>query len=150
MVSNTFNKQHAKGNPRKLSFDHISYFYSAHLFKHYQSIGLNESFPPIYTFMGFRPILSKLICNFEVLLSTVCVCVHNTTITKRLDESRKNTTTMTTPRNEMIGRVVDIVGIAIGDRGRSCEQHVAYCGVVLAPDVLLCLVKEEIFVGGKV
>jgi len=99
--------------------------------------------------MGFRPILSKL-CNFEVLLSTVCVCAHNTTITKRLDESRKNTTTMTTPRNEMIGRVVDIVGIAIGDRGRSCEQHVAYCGVVLAPDVLLRLMKEEIFVNGKV
>ncbi len=57
---------------------------------------------------------------------------------------------MTTPCNEMIGRVVDIVGIAIGDQGRSCEQHVAYCGVVLAPDVLLRLVKEEIFVDGKV
>ncbi len=35
---------------------------------------------------------------------------------------------MTTPcHTEMIGRVVDIVGIAIGDRGRSCEEHVAYC-----------------------
>ena len=58
---------------------------------------------------------------------------------------------MTTPcRNEMIGRVVDIVGIAIGDRGRSCEEHVAFCGVVLAPDVLICMVKEEIVVEGRI
>jgi len=39
------------------------------------------------------------------------------------------------PINDMIGRVIDIVGIAIGDRGRSCEEHIAYCGVV--PDVNL-------------
>ena len=54
-----------------------------------------------------------------------------------------------TPIN-MIGRVIDIVGITVGDRGRSCEEHVAYCGVVLAPDVLLRLVKEEIMVEGRI
>ena len=55
------------------------------------------------------------------------------------------------PINNMIGRVIDIVGITVGDRGRSCEEHVAYyCGVVLAPDVLLHLVKEEIMVEGKI
>ena len=48
---------------------------------------------------------------------------------------------------DMIGRVVDIV---IGDQGRSCEEHVAYCGVVLMPDVLVRLVKEEILVEGKI
>jgi hypothetical protein len=57
---------------------------------------------------------------------------------------------MTAPHNDMIGRVIDIVGIAIGDRGRSCEEHVAFCGVVLGPDVLVRLVKEEIFVEGKI
>ncbi len=58
---------------------------------------------------------------------------------------------MTTPSNEMIGRVVGIVGIAVGDRGpRSCEEHVAFCGVVLGPDVLSCLVKEEIIIDGKI
>jgi hypothetical protein len=48
----------------------------------------------------------------------------------------------------MIGRVVDIVGIFIGDRGRSCEEHKVYCGVVLAPDVLVRLMKEENVVEG--
>ena len=57
---------------------------------------------------------------------------------------------MTAPHNDMIGRVIDIVGIAIGDRGRSCEEHVTFCGVVLGPDVLVRLVKEEIFVEGKI
>jgi hypothetical protein len=47
---------------------------------------------------------------------------------------------------DMTGRVVDIVGIGIGDRGRSCEEH-SICGRVLAPDVLVRLVKEEIQVG---
>jgi hypothetical protein len=53
-------------------------------------------------------------------------------------------------RSKMIGRVIEIVGIAVGDRGRSCEEHVAYCGVVLAPDVLVRLVKEEILVDGRI
>lgn len=51
---------------------------------------------------------------------------------------------------DMIGRVVDIVGINIGDCGRSCEEHIAYCGVVLAPDVLVRLVKEDIMVEGRI
>ena len=51
---------------------------------------------------------------------------------------------------DMIGRVVDIIGINIGDRGRSCEEHIAYCGVVLAPDVLVRLVKEDIMVEGRI
>jgi hypothetical protein len=60
-----------------------------------------------------------------------------------------NNTAMNRPIN-MIGRVIDIVGITVGDRGRSCEEHIAYCGVVLAPDVLLRLVKEEIMVEGRI
>ncbi len=57
---------------------------------------------------------------------------------------------MTTPHNDIIGQVIDIVSIALGDRGCLCEEHVTFCGVVLGPDVLICLVKEEIFVKGKV
>ena len=49
----------------------------------------------------------------------------------------------------MIGRVVEIVGIQIGDCGRWCEEHIAHCGVVLAPDVLVCLLVEEIMVDGR-
>ncbi len=48
----------------------------------------------------------------------------------------------------MIGRVVEIVGIQIGDRGRSCEEHISHCGVILAPDVLVRLLVEEIMVDG--
>ena len=48
----------------------------------------------------------------------------------------------------MIGRVVEIVGIQIGDRGHSCKEHIAHCGVVLAPDVLVCLLVEETMVDG--
>ena len=57
---------------------------------------------------------------------------------------------MVDPRREMIGRAIEIVGINIGDRGRSCEEHIAYCGVVLAPDVVVRLVKEEIMVEGRI
>ena len=49
----------------------------------------------------------------------------------------------------MIGRVVDIVGIFIGDHGRSCKKHKVYCGVVLAPDVLVHLMKEKTMVKGR-
>ena len=45
--------------------------------------------------------------------------------------------------------VVDIVGIGIGDRGRSCEEH-TICGRVLQPDVLVRLLKEEIMVDGHI
>ncbi len=31
-----------------------------------------------------------------------------------------------------------------------CKEHVAFCGVFLAADVLVCLVKEEIFVERKI
>ena len=48
----------------------------------------------------------------------------------------------------MIGRVVEIVGIRIGDHGRSCEEHIAHYGVVLAPDVLVRLLVEDIMVDG--
>ncbi len=51
--------------------------------------------------------------------------------------------------DSMIGRVVDIVGIGIGDRGRSCEEH-RVCGRVLAPDVIVRLRKEEIMVEGRI
>ena len=44
---------------------------------------------------------------------------------------------------------MDIVGIGIGDRGRSCEEHTV-CGSVLQPDVLVRLLKEEIMVEGEI
>ena len=50
----------------------------------------------------------------------------------------------------MIGQVIEIVGIAIDDQGHSCKEHLAFCGVVLAPDILVCMVKEEIMVEGKI
>ncbi len=52
-------------------------------------------------------------------------------------------------RVDWSGRVVDVVGIAIGDRGRSCEEH-EICGRILLPDVLVRFVKEEIMVDGKI
>ena len=78
-----------------------------------------------------------------------CVCAHKSLCEEARREWQK-ATTMTTPHNDMIGQVIDIVGIAVGDRGRSCEEHVAFCGVVLAPDVLVRLIKEEILVEGKI
>ncbi len=81
--------------------------------------------------------------------SALCVFVRTSLWT--LKETVETNTTMSTPHtNNMIGQVIDIVGIAVGDRGRSCEEHVAYCGVVLGPDVLVRLVKEEIYVEGKI
>jgi hypothetical protein len=47
------------------------------------------------------------------------------------------------------GRVVDVVGIGIGDRGRSCEEH-DICGSILYPDVLVKFIKEEIMVEGRI
>ena len=47
------------------------------------------------------------------------------------------------------GKVVDVIGIAIGDRGHSCEEH-DICGCVLLPDILVRFVKEEIMVEGKI
>ena len=52
--------------------------------------------------------------------------------------------------HHMIGRVIDIIGINIGDHGCSCKEHIAYCGVVLAPDVLVRLVKEDVMVEGRI
>ena len=47
------------------------------------------------------------------------------------------------------GRVVDVVGIGIGDRGHSCEEH-DICGHILHPDVLVEFIKEEIMVEGQI
>ena len=59
---------------------------------------------------------------------------------------------MTIPhRNEMIGWVIDIVGVAVGDQGRLCkDEHVAFCGAVLGPNMLVRLVKEEILGEGNI
>ena len=54
-----------------------------------------------------------------------------------------------TSKVDWSGRVVDVVGIAIGDHGRSCEEH-DICGCVLLPDVLVRFVKEEIMVEGRI
>ena len=47
---------------------------------------------------------------------------------------------MTHPKNI----VVDIVGIEIGDRGCSCEEH-EICGSVLRNDMAVCLQKVLFF-----
>ena len=54
--------------------------------------------------------------------------------------------------NDMtICRVINIASINVGDRGCLCEEEhsIAFCGVALAPDVLICLLKEEIMVEGR-
>ncbi len=54
MISNSFNKQHAKGNPRKLSFDHVTVISTA---RTYSSItnrsGLTRAFRPYIVLWGF-------------------------------------------------------------------------------------------------
>ncbi len=40
-----------------------------------------------------------------------------------------------------------MVGIGIGDRGRSCKEHNT-CGHILYPDALVRFIKEEVMVEG--
>jgi hypothetical protein len=47
------------------------------------------------------------------------------------------------------GIVVEIVGTERSDRGRSCEEHLANCGKVMANDVVVCLRKVQIMVEGR-
>ena len=44
------------------------------------------------------------------------------------------------------GLVLDILGIATGDRGRRCEDHMACCGELLEEDFVVRLHKERILV----
>jgi hypothetical protein len=44
------------------------------------------------------------------------------------------------------GLVVDIIGIAAGDRGRRCEDHMVCCGQLLEEDFIVRLRKERILV----
>ena len=46
------------------------------------------------------------------------------------------------------GKVVDIVGTKLSNRGRNCEAH-RTCGSVLGPDTLVRIRLEEIDVGQK-
>jgi hypothetical protein len=46
------------------------------------------------------------------------------------------------------GVVVEIVGTEVGDRGRSCEEHLNNCGKVLAKDVVVRFCKVQIQVEG--
>ncbi len=47
------------------------------------------------------------------------------------------------------GVVVEIVGMEVGDRGRSCEEHPNKCGKMLAEDVAVRLWKVQIQVEGQ-
>jgi hypothetical protein len=47
------------------------------------------------------------------------------------------------------GVVVEIVGMKMGDRGRSCEEHPNNCGEVLANNVVVHLRKVQIVVDGR-
>ena len=46
------------------------------------------------------------------------------------------------------GIVVEIVGTLMGDRGRSCEEHVV-CGSVLEKDMVVCLGKVQVLADGQ-
>ncbi len=45
------------------------------------------------------------------------------------------------------GIIVEVVGIGMGDRGRSCEEH-SVCGEVVEEDTLLHLRRVQIEVDG--
>ncbi len=45
--------------------------------------------------------------------------------------------------------VVEILGMEMGDRGCSCEEHASNCGEVMAKDVVVRLWKVQIQVEGK-
>ncbi len=47
------------------------------------------------------------------------------------------------------GIVVEIVGTDAGNRGRTCEEHPVYCGVVLEEDVVVCLQKVQVVIDGR-
>jgi hypothetical protein len=47
------------------------------------------------------------------------------------------------------GLVLDIVGIAAGDRGCRCEDHMVCCGQLLEKDFIVCLRKEKILVPNR-
>ncbi len=44
------------------------------------------------------------------------------------------------------GLVLDILGIAVGDRGRRCEDHMVCCGELLEEDFVVRLRMERILV----
>ena len=47
------------------------------------------------------------------------------------------------------GIVVEIVGTDAGNRGRTCEEHPVYCGVVLEEDVVVRLRKVQAVIDGR-
>jgi hypothetical protein len=47
------------------------------------------------------------------------------------------------------GVVVEIVGTERSDQGRSCKEHIANCGKVMANDVVVRLQKVQIMVEGR-
>ena len=53
------------------------------------------------------------------------------------------------PSYHPTGVVVEIVGIAAGDQGRSCNDHPDYCGEVLQEDVIVRIRKVQVIIGGK-
>jgi hypothetical protein len=44
------------------------------------------------------------------------------------------------------GLVIDVAGIAAGDRGCRCKEHKVCCGEVVDVDIVVCLRREEILV----
>ena len=42
--------------------------------------------------------------------------------------------------------VLNIVGIAAGNQGRRCKEHMVCCGKVVEEDIVVCLRKERILV----
>ena len=60
------------------------------------------------------------------------------------DAFSKSVSDVDSPRAE--GLVIDIAGIAAGDRGCRCKEHKVCCGEVVNVDIVVCLRRKEILV----
>jgi hypothetical protein len=85
--------------------------------------------------------------SIQLLLYLSRSCTHTQHTTHNNNNKTRNNIIIS--EIDWSGRVVVVVGIGIGDRGRSCEEH-EICGCILYPDVLVRFIKEEIMVEGRI
>ncbi len=86
--------------------------------------------------------------SIQLLLYLSRSCTHTQHTTTRNNNKTCNNNILMS-EIDWSGRVVDVVGIGIVDRCRSCEEH-EICGSILYPDVLVRFIKEEIMVEGRI
>ena len=63
------------------------------------------------------------------------------------DAFSKSVSDVDSPRAE--GHVIDIAGIAAGNRGCRCKEHKVGCGEVVDVDIVVCLRRKEILGKGN-